>query len=124
MGSNLGHTMAAFALEKIEKQFNSSPLFYQNIFDIFAVFNTKANAVNFLQHINHFHPDLKFRAEHSIVNCINFLDLTIKCINGQINTAAIRALIYRAYKLSSSLIHFEKSYKIIQAIFILSLIHI
>ena len=61
MGSNLGPTMAAFALDKLEKQFNSSPLFYQRyVDDIFAVFKTKANAVNFLEHINTFHPDLNY----------------------------------------------------------------
>ena len=36
----------------------------------------------------------------------------------QCKTAAIRAFIYRAYKLSSSLINFEKRHKIIEAIFI------
>ena len=74
--------MAAFALDQLEKQFNSAPLFCRRYVDyIFAVFNTEANAVNFLEHINTLHPDLKFTAEHSIDNCIKFLDLNIKCIN-------------------------------------------
>ena len=115
--------MAAFALDK---HFNSSPLFYQRyVDDIFAVCNTKSTALNFVEHINTLYPGLKFTAEHSIYNGINFLDLNIKCINGQINTnchikgtntaiylpkisfspiqyktAAIHALIYRAYRLS------------------------
>ena len=53
--------MAVFELDKIEKQFNSSPLFYQRyVDDIFAVFNTKENALIFSDQIDILHPDLKY----------------------------------------------------------------
>jgi len=144
MGSNLGPTMAAFALDMIEKQFNNTPIFYKRyVDDVFAIFRTKDEAEAFLQHINSFHSNIQFTIEHSVENKLTFLDLDIQYKNDviytkwhvkktntgiylpksassptQYKTAAIRALIYRAYKLSSSLEFFEESYKTIQHIFI------
>ena len=144
MGSNLGPTMASFALDMIETKFNNSPLFYKRyVDDIFAVFRNKEDSEKFLFHINTFHPSLQFTIEHSVNNIIAFLDVQIHYNNNKVTTswhikrtntgvytpkascspmkyktAAIRALIYRAYKLSSSIETFNKSYETITSIFI------
>ena len=144
MGSNLGPTMASFALSMIEDKFNDTPIFYQRyVDDIFAVFHSKDEAETFLQHINTFHPNLKFTIEHPKDNRLTFLDITINVDNSRVETkwymkktntgiylpkiayspmkyktAAIRALISRAYKLSSSNENFTESYKTIQLVFI------
>jgi len=144
MGSSLGPTMAAFALDMIEKKFNETPLFYRRyVDDVFAVFKNQLDAENFLDHINSFHPNLQFTIEHSEKNHLNFLDVSITRSNNkfhtdwymkrtntgvylpkiayspmQYKTAAIRALIYRAYKLSSTEERFKQSYEKIKLIFI------
>jgi len=144
MGSSLGPTMAAFALDIIERKFNTTPLFYTRyVDDVFAIFRNKDEAEQFLLHINSFHPSLQFTIEHSVDNELNFLDVTVKLKDNiistkwfmkktntgiylpktsysptQYKTAAIRALISRAYKLSSTLKHFEESYDKIRLIFI------
>ena len=144
MGSNLGPTMSAFALDMLESKFNNQPIFYQRyVDDIFAIFTSRADAEQFLIHINSFHPNLKFTIEHPQNDQLVFLDTSIQLINGKVSTswhikktntgvylpkiasspthyktAAIRALIYRAYRLSSSIENFHKSYKVITSIFI------
>ena len=144
MGSSLGPTMANFALDMIERQFRHYPIFYcRYVDDIFAIFSNKNEADEYLKHINSFHPNLQFTIEHSINNYLNFLDVTIEVINDKITTkwhikrtntgvylcktayspiqyktAAIRALIYRAFRLSTSVEGFNESYDIIQSIFI------
>jgi len=144
MGSSLGPTMAAFALDMIEKKFNTSPLFYRRyVDDVFAVFENQLEADNFLHHINSFHANLQFPIEHSEENQLNFLDVSVTRSNNkfhtdwymkrtntgvylpkiayspiQYKTAAIRSLIYRAYKLSSTEEKFTSSYEKIKLIFI------
>jgi len=144
MGSNLGPTMASFALDMLETKFNSLPIFYQRyVDDIFAVFHTKDDAESFLQHINSFHPGLKFTIEHSVNNSLTFLDVDVQVVDNVIETtwhkkktntgvylpknayspihyktAAMRSLIYRAYRLSSKNCHFIKSYNEVRLMFV------
>jgi len=144
MGSNLGPTMANFAMHMLESKITQSTLFYQRyVDDIFAIFNNKEEADNYLQHLNSLHENLKFTIEHSKENKITFLDMNIEYKNTTFNTsyhikatntgiymskkanspqqykeAAIRSLIYRAYRLSSSVENFYNTYKIIKLIFV------
>jgi len=144
MGSSLGPTMAAFALDMIERNFDNTPLFYSRyVDDIFAVFNSKEESISFLDHINSFHPNLQFTLEHSIDNCLNFLDISVDFKDNKFSTswfmkntntgiylpksgysplnyktAAIKSLVSRAFKLSSTLDRFLVSYKKIQLIFV------
>jgi len=144
MGSNLGPTMASFAMDMIERHFDKTPIFYQRyVDDIYAIFHTKEEATRFLDHINSFHTSLKFTIEHSIENKITFLDIDVSYINNKIETcwhmkktntgvylpktaysplhyrmAAIRSLVYRAYKLCSTRKNFDLSYNKIRSIFI------
>ena len=131
MGSNLGPTMAAFAMNMIEQKlstFKNQPLFYKRyVDDIFAVFQNRSEAESFLNEINAVHSNLKFTIEHGKNNSLEFLDTTIT-LNGQTfssnwyikstNTgvyvnkssyspktykyAAIRSLIYRAKRICSN----------------------
>jgi len=144
MGSNLGPTMAGFAMHMIEEQYNQTPLFYKRyVDDIFAVFKSKTEADNFFNNMNLLHNNIKFTKEEEQNGSLNFLDLTITRNNNILETewhikstntgtylhksafspqtykkAAIRSLIYRAYKLSSNKEKFEKAYEIIENIFI------
>jgi len=144
MGSSLGPTMAAFALDIIEKKFNTTPVFYKRyVDDVFAVFKSKEEADIFLEHINSFHQSLQFTIEHPVNNELNFLDVTVTIKDGTVSTrwlmkktntgvylpnhsfspltyktAAIRSLISRSYKLSSCIENFNKSYEKIRLIFI------
>ena len=67
MGSNLGPTMASFAMNMVESRFTSKPLFYKRyVDDIFCIFNNKQEAINFLAHINTINDNINFTVEHEV----------------------------------------------------------
>ena len=92
MGSPLGPTLANFFLAHIEtkKVLDSNmcpPKFYSRfVNDCFAVFdNDISSKKNFLNLLNSQHKNIKFTTE-SAVQCISFLDVSIKVNNNNIET--------------------------------------
>ena len=144
MGSNLGPTMAAFAMHMLEANIGRKPIYYKRyVDDIFAIFENKNDSEEFFKRLNILHTDIKFTMEEENNNVIEFLDMQliksdnkilIKWLMKKTNTgtylhktayspmshklAAMRSLIFRAYKLSSNIEYFEEAYKIIESIFI------
>jgi len=144
MGSNLGPTMAAYAMHMIEIKYTQRPLFYKRyIDDVLAVFNNEDEAKTFFEHINSIHSNIKFTFEAENEGKINFLDVQLLKKDNNIETkwllkssntgtylhknayspkthkvAAMRSLINRAFKICSSNDLFEECYKIIENIFI------
>jgi len=144
MGSNLGPTLAAFAMSMLEDQFTIRPIFYQRyVDDIFSIFKTKEEADTFLNNINNLHNNLKFTIEYENNRKLDFLDITLEKKSTTLETnykikstntgvylhktahsptkykrAAINALIYRAYRLSSTPEAFETAFKKIRNIFV------
>jgi hypothetical protein len=149
MGSNLGPTMAAFAMDKIEQNLTNRPFFYRRyVDDIIAFFNNPNEANIFLEQLNSISNHIKFTKEDENNNKIVFLDVELQktpnglqtawhrkntntavYLNKNANspkthkTAAIRSLIYRAYNICSNNNIFEKCYKEIRSIFILNGYH-
>ena len=65
MGSNLGPTIAAYAMHMVETQYNIQPLLYvRYVDDILAVFNNKQESQKFYDHINNIHKNIKFTQVH------------------------------------------------------------
>ena len=144
MGSNLGPTMAAYAMDMVETKYTIQPLFYTRyVDDVLAVFNHERDSDEFFKHINSIHRNIKFTREDEKDNRLTFLDVEIMKTDQNIlmqwhlkstNTgtyinksaysptshkvAAMRALIYRAYRICSNESLFEKCYQSIEAIFI------
>jgi len=144
MGSNLGPTMAAFTMDMVEKQITRWPLLYKRyVDDVFAVFKTKPQAKRFLKILNSINSNIQFTIEEESNDSLCFLDTNVFRKNGEYeiewhlkdtNTgvyiprnahcplkykkAAIKGLIFRAYRISSSYTLFEKSFEIIKRIFI------
>ena len=144
MGSNLGPTMAAFAMHMVEEKYTIRPTFYKRyVDDIFAVFNTQKEADEFHKHINSIHPNIQFTQENETNNSIIFLDVCVTKSDNQIHTkwnlkttntgtyihktahsptshktGAMRSLIYRAYRICSSQILFDECFETIEAMFI------
>ena len=91
MGSPLGPTLANFFLAHIEtkKLLDSSmcpPKFYSRfVDDCFAVFDSDISSLSFLNLLNSQHKNIKFTME-SAVQCISFLDVSIKVNNDNIET--------------------------------------
>ena len=91
MGSPLGPTLANFFLAHIEtkKLLDSSmcpPKFYSRfVDDCFAVFDSDISSLSFLNLLNSQHKNIKFTME-SAVQCISFLDVSIKVNNDKIET--------------------------------------
>ncbi|MEL7307661.1 MAG: reverse transcriptase domain-containing protein, partial [Pseudomonadota bacterium] len=131
MGSILGPTMAAFALDMIEAKFqnyqgNHPLVYYRYVDDCLALFTSQKDAEDFLLFLNSHHPDLKFTIEYETDGSIAFLDTQIYhkadsvdvewCLK-KTNTgiyvpgcayapfkykvAAMRSLFYRAKRISS-----------------------
>ena len=144
MGSNLGPTMAAFIMDKIENQMSTTPKFYcRYVDDIFIIASSSSEADDFLTDINKIHPNIQFTKENETDRKLTFLDVEI-CREDQrfatnwhiksTNTgqylhkhafapqtykyAAIKSLIYRAFRLCSYNTGFEEAYKIIRNIFV------
>lgn len=144
MGSNLGPTLASFAMHMIEQKITKESLFYcRYVDDIFALFRTKRDSELFLEHINSLHSNIKFTCENEKDGRLPFLDVIVKRINNRFSTswymkptntgvylpkcayapkmykqAAIRSLYYRAFKLSSSEHLFSESCDKIRNIFV------
>ena len=48
MGSNLGPTIVAFAMNMVEEQYDEKSIFFCHyVDDVFAIFKTKYNSINF-----------------------------------------------------------------------------
>ena len=82
MGSILGPTMAAFALDMIECKFTDfngvKPTFlFRYVDDYLAFFSRKDEAEKFLQFLNNLHSSLKFTVEYENDGSIKFLDTKI-----------------------------------------------
>ena len=144
MGSNLGPTMAAFTMHMVETQYKIKPLFYvRYVDDVLAVFNNKTESIKIFDHINNFHKIIRFTQEHEKDGKLTFLDVEIIKQGTEIltkwhlkatntgtyvpkqsyspkshKTAAIKSLIYRAYRICSSEDLFKECYSIIESIFI------
>ena len=144
MGSNLGPTMAGYAMNMVEKQFPNIPLFYKRyVDDSFAIFSKKEEAHHFLSLINKIHRNIQFTIEEEKADSLVFLDICVERFQNKMLTkwhikgtntgtylnkqafspkshksAAIRSLINRAYKLCSKYEDFEKCFKLIRCIFI------
>ena len=144
MGSNLGPTMAAFTMSMIEDQICNMPLLYKRyVDDVFAIFKTKFQARKFLNTLNLVNKNIQFTIEEELDNSLCFLDTNVQRVGKNFEvkwhlkttntgvyiprsancplvykTAAIRGLIYRAYKISSTYNLFEESFIKIKSIFI------
>jgi len=144
MGSNLGPTMAAYAMHMIESKLKNMPLYYKRyVDDTFAIFKTREEADQFFDQLNRAHSEIKFTMEREENNSLTFLDVTViktgtslqtkwhmkgtntgtylnktACSPNAHKVAAMRSLIYRAHKICSKPQYFETAYQEIQNIFI------
>ena len=147
MGSALGPTMAAFAMNLVERNIHKSnvkPLFYKRyVDDIFAVFTSELEADSFLEFLNQQHTSLKFTMEKSKDSQLNFLDVTVIKENNSFETkwylketntgryisktsisprkykhAAIKSLFFRAHNLCSKASFYKEAESIITEMFL------
>ena len=139
MGSKLGPTMAAFAMNMIESNFEnfsgSKPLLYKRyVDDCFCIFHSKTDIENFFKFINSLDDNLQFTVEYENNKSLRFLDTTVFIDQDQIrirfsfkntNTgmyipssalapfsykmAAFRALFYRAFRICSHKFLYEQA---------------
>ena len=66
---------------------NNKPLFYRRyVDDILAVFDREEDAVNFFNHLNQQHDNIKFTMETNVNNQMPFLDTLITNIDSNITT--------------------------------------
>ena len=81
MGSPLGPSLSSLFLAHLEKEWMAqkfSPLLYRRyVDDIFCIFSSDANAMDFLDFINVQHPNLKFTYENCKDRSLPFLDVNI-----------------------------------------------
>ena len=136
MGSNLGPTLAAFAMDLIESQLPFRPRFYKRyVDDIFAIFDPPSDACDYLTVLNARHPNIQFTMEPETNGSLNFLDVNVSRKNNALFTkwiikptntgryipyhsyspnrykqSAIRSLIYRSKLLNSSDEDYKTSY--------------
>lgn len=143
MGSVLGPTMASFAMDLIESKFSLyqgqlPSVYFRYVDDCFAVFTSLADAESFLDFLNSQHSSLKFTIEIENNESLRFLDTLIKHKNGTIEvewclkntntgiyipscsyapfrykTAAMRALFFRAKRISSDHLYSKAADQII-----------
>ena len=148
MGSCLAPTMAAFAMDMLESKFvnykHNPPIFYQRYADdIYAIFQSDKDVSDFFEYLNSLSSNIKFTKEEESDNTLTFLDTKIvKSDNGfdiswnikatntciytpdfayapvKYRTAAMKALFYRALKISSSPQNFSEAVNCIKKIFI------
>ena len=128
IGSNLGPTIAAFTMHMIEEQMPKDPIFYTRyVDDVFAIFTSKEQSDKFCAQINKIHQHIQITQENECNNKLTFLDVEIKKESGCLQTcwnikttntglytpkiscspqhykvAALRSLIFRAYKICSN----------------------
>ena len=147
MGSPLGPTMAAFAMDMVEQKvssYSSPPLFYSRyVDDIFAIFNHENEVTEFLKFLNSIVPQLQFTAEMESQKSLVFLDTKVVRHDGRYATqwhckstntgryipsmaysppkyqkAACRCLIYRVKRICSTPAFCETAIEEIKAMFI------
>lgn len=93
MGSCLAPTMAAFAMDLLEKQLKnfkgSAPVFYKRyVDDIFCLFHKNASIDEFHNYMNTLHPNLCFTVETEQDDSLVFLDAMVtKSKDGTFDTA-------------------------------------
>ena len=97
MGSPLGPTFANIFMCHIETLFINQcpdtfkPLFYRRyVDDTFVLFKDRAHANSFLNHINSFHPNIKFTLELEQDKKLSFLDILISRDNHNFFTGIFR----------------------------------
>ena len=101
MGSPLGPTLANLFMGHHERhwleefaQINGNILFYRRyVDDIFAVFESESDAMNFLEFLNKQHPCIKFTCEPNVDSQLPFLDIHISNAN-KISTTLFRKKTY------------------------------
>jgi len=62
--------------------------------DIFCMFNTEDDAVDFFNYLNLQHPNIKFTLEKEINNCLFFLDVKINKLMDKCVTSVYRKTTY------------------------------
>ena len=144
MGSNLGPTMAAFAMDLVESKLPFRPMYYRRyVDDIFAIFDSKSDALAYLDILNSVHPNLQFTIEtQNSEGSLRFLDVDVSSHDNKFKTcwslkptntgrytpfsshsplrykkAAVRALIYRSKHLNTFHSDYEKSFSLIKSLF-------
>lgn len=150
MGSPLGPTLAnLFLCFNESKWLNQCPIYFKPIIykryvdDTFTCFSDSSHLDQFLNYMNHQHPNIKFTIEPSIDNSLSFLDTKISLrgtsfssevfrkstftglgtnfhsfifSNYKINS--IKTLIHRAFHLSSSYLLFNSEIEFLKAFFV------
>ena len=139
MGNPLAPTLANIFLGNMEDNFLNDcpvefkPLYYRRYLDdIFAVFSTKEQYMQFYDHISGYHANIEFTVEEELNGKLSFLDVMVtkedlsmdfsvyrkptytmlgtsyfSFIPNVFKINAVRALIHRAYHLSSSFSNFQ-----------------
>lgn len=78
MGSNLGPTLAAFAMNIIESKLPFRTNFFKrDVNDIFAVFDLQSDAMAYLSLLNFRQSSIQFTLESEINGSLNFLDVNV-----------------------------------------------
>jgi len=96
MGSPLAPILAnifmAFYEEKWLSEFEGNkPIFYRRyVDDIFALFNSEAEALVFFHYINNKHKNIKFTMEKEIDNKLSFLDVFLDNSSTSLKTSVFR----------------------------------
>ena len=88
MGSNLGPTMAAFAMDLVESKLPFRPMYYRRyVDDIFAIFDSKSDALAYLDILNSVHPNLQFTIEtQNSEGSLRFLDVDVSSHDNKFKT--------------------------------------
>ena len=112
-----------------------SPEFYRRyVDDTFCLFSNKEDAIKFFDYINTIHPSIKFDMELKNNNKLEFLDIVVECTDSQLTKTSTRVkptdkglyhnfasfipttykrnkiftLAYRAYRIASDMLVFDK----------------
>ena len=122
----------------------TKPFFYRRYLDdTFILFKTATEAVKFHDYCNQIHPNIKFTTENEENGKLSFLDVTVMKEDGRFNTSvyrkpsftgkgtnffsfifqkyklcAIKTLLYRAYKISSTAFQFQIEIKFLRNYFL------
>ena len=144
MGSNLGPTMAAFAMDLVESKIQQPPLSYKRyVDDIFALLSNENEADAFLVSLNSCHANLQFTIEKEAEGSISFLDVVVSREDSNFTTdwlckptntgiytpsgayapltykqAAMRSLFGRAKRICSSDVLYIKAVEKITSLFV------
>ena len=95
MGSPLGPVLANIFMCHFEEKwvFNSigrPSIWFRYVDDTFTLFDSKSNALHFLQNLNSCHVNIKFTIEFEENNVLPFLDVLIKRHNNIFSTSIYR----------------------------------